>query len=210
MQSYFPNEPGTATPYAGEMQIPLEPQTIYSRKKGEKAEPVSVYDAQFRAGFDRKITDWAIDFMTRAKNDDKPFYVYLPYTQVHIPPIPDPEFAGSTKRGNFPDILTQMDVFTGRILDTLDQLGLAEDTIVVWASDNGADPNYRMPAIDPDPAGGSWQGSSGPWRGEYFTSLEGSNRAPCLVRWPGKVPAGKVSNERPADRWHRHGRLPAR
>ncbi|HEY5247479.1 MAG TPA: sulfatase-like hydrolase/transferase [Dermatophilaceae bacterium] len=195
MQSYFPNEAVTATPYAGEMQIPLGPQTIYSRKKGEKAEPVSTYDAPFRAGFDRKITDWAIDFMTRAKNDDKPFYVYLPYTQVHIPPIPDAEFAGSTKRGNFPDILTQMDVFTGRILDTLDELGLAEDTIVVWASDNGADPNYRMPAIDPDPAGGSWQGSSGPWRGEYFTSLEGSNRAPCLVRWPGKVPAGKVSNE---------------
>jgi len=195
MQSYFPNEAVTATPYAGEMQIPLGPQTIYSRKKGEKAEPVSVYDAEWRAGFDRKITDWAIDFMTRAKNDDKPFYVYLPYTQVHIPPIPDPEFAGSTKRGNFADILTQMDVFTGRILDTLDELGLADDTIVVWASDNGADPNYRMPAIDPDPAGGSWQGSSGPWRGGYFTSLEGSNRAPCLVRWPGKVPAGKVSNE---------------
>ena len=195
MQSYFPDGPVTATPYAGEMQVPMEPQTIYSRKKGEDAVPVGVYDAEFRAGFDRKITENAIDFITRAKNDDKPFYVYLPYTQVHIPPIPDPEFAGSTKRGNFPDILTQMDVFTGRILDTLDELGLAEDTIVVWASDNGADPNYRMPAIDPDPAGGSWQGSSGPWRGQYFTSLEGSNRAPCLVRWPGKVPAGKVSNE---------------
>jgi len=195
MQSYFPDGPVTATPYAGEMQVPMEPQTIYSRKKGEDAVPVGVYDAEFRAGFDRKITENAIDFITRAKNDDKPFYVYLPYTQVHIPPIPDPEYAGSTKRGNFADLLTQMDAFTGRILDTLEELGLAEDTIVVWASDNGADPNYRMPAIDPDPAGGSWQGSSGPWRGGYFTSLEGSNRAPCLVRWPGHVPAGKVSNE---------------
>jgi arylsulfatase len=195
MQSYFPDGAVTATPYAGDTQIPLGPEPIYQKVKGGQAEVIATYDAEFRAGFDRKITDWAIDFMTRAKNDDTPFYVYLPYTQVHIPPIPDPEFAGSTKRGNFPDILTQMDVFTGRILDTLDELGLAEDTIVVWASDNGADPNYRMPAIDPDPAGGSWQGSSGPWRGEYFTSLEGSNRAPCLVRWPGKVPAGKVSNE---------------
>ncbi len=145
--------------------------------------------------FDRKITDWAIDFVTRSKHEGKPFYVYLPYTQVHIPPISDPEYAGRTKRGNFADLLVQMDDFTGRILDTLDDLGLAEDTIVIWSSDNGADPNYRAPAMDPDPLGGQWSGFSGPWRGGYFTSLEGSNRAPCLIRWPGKVPAGKVSNE---------------
>jgi arylsulfatase A-like enzyme len=87
------------------------------------------------------------------------------------------------------------DDFTGWILDTLDDLGVAKDTIVVWSSDNGADPNYRAPAMDPDPLGGQWRGFSGLWRGGYFTSLEGSNRAPCLIRWPGKVPAGKVSNE---------------
>jgi arylsulfatase len=196
MQSYFPNGQVAATPYAGQAKVPLEPQPIYSRKKGEKHEVVATYDAEFRAGFDRKITDWAAtDFTTRAKNDGKPFFVYLPYTQVHIPPIPDPEYVGATKRGNFADLLTQMDAFTARILDCLDELGVAEDTIVVWTSDNGADPNYRTPAIDPDPAGGAWQGSSGPWRGGYFTSLEGSNRTPCLIRWPGKVPAGKVSNE---------------
>jgi arylsulfatase A-like enzyme len=66
---------------------------------------------------------------------------------------------------------------------------------VVWASDNGADPNFRYPAGDPDPFGGQWTGFSGPWRGGYFTSLEGSNRAPCIIRWPGRVPAGKVSNQ---------------
>jgi arylsulfatase len=92
-------------------------------------------------------------------------------------------------------VLTQIDDFTGRILDSLDELGVAEDTIVVWASDNGADTDYRMPAGDPDFFGGQWEGFSGPWRGGYFTSLEGSNRAPCLIRWPGKVPTGKVSNE---------------
>ncbi len=88
-----------------------------------------------------------------------------------------------------------MDTFTGQILDKLDELGVANDTIVVWTSDNGADPNYRFPAMDPDPAGGQWNGFSGPWRGGYFTSLEGSNRAPCIIRWPGEVPEGKVSNE---------------
>jgi arylsulfatase len=195
MQSYFPNGPVTATPYAGQAQIPLEPEPIYSRKKGGRPEVMATYDADWRAGFDRKITGWAVDFMTRASQDGKPFYVYLPYTQVHIPPIPDPEYAGKTRRGNWADLLTQLDDFTGQILDTLDELGIAGDTIVIWASDNGGDPNYRMPAADPDPLGGQWKGFSGPWRGGYFTSLEGSNRAPCIIRWPGKIPAGRVSNE---------------
>jgi arylsulfatase A-like enzyme len=195
MQSYFPDGSVTATPYAGEAQVLLEHESIYSRRKGEGPEVLATYDAAFRAEFDRKITDWAIEFMRRATQDAKPFFAYLPYTQVHIPPIPDPEFAGKTKRGNIADLLTQMDAFTGRILDALDELGVGEDTIVIWASDNGADPNFRYPAGDPDPFGGMWSGFSRPWRGGYFNSLEGSNRAPCLVRWPGRVPAGKVSNE---------------
>jgi arylsulfatase len=195
MQSYFPEGAMTSAPYAGKTKIPLELQPIYSKKKGAKAKVIATYDAKFRADFDRKITEWAIDFMSRSKQAGKPFYMYLPYTQVHIPPIPDPEFAGKTKRGNWADLLTQMDAFTGVILDKLDELGLAKDTIVVWTSDNGGDPTYRMPAMDPDPLGGQWNGFSGPWRGGYVTSLEGSNRVPCIIRWPGKVPAGKVSNE---------------
>ena len=66
---------------------------------------------------------------------------------------PTREYAGKTKRGNWADILTQMDDFTGVILDKLDELGIAEDTIVVWASDNGADPTYRFPADRPGPGG---------------------------------------------------------
>lgn len=194
-QSYFPQGTVTATPYAGKAQIPIEPEPIYSRKKGAKAKVIATYDVEFRAGFDRKITEWAMDFMTRSKQAGKPFYMYLPYTQVHIPPIPDPAYAGKSKRGNWADLLTQMDDFTGMILDKLSELGLVEDTIVVWTSDNGADPNFRTPAMDPDPLGGQWTGCSGPWRGGYFTALEGSNRTPCIIRWPGKVPAGTVSNE---------------
>jgi arylsulfatase len=195
MQSYFPAGTVTATPYAGGMEIPMELQTIYARKKGEKPEAVATYDAEFRAGFDRKITDWAVDFMRRSHQQGKPFYMYLPYTQTHIPIIPDPEYAGKSKRGNWADVLTQMDDFTGRILDELDALGVGDDTIVVWASDNGADSTYREPAGDPDPFGGLWNGFSGIWRGSLFTSLEGSNRTPCIIRWPGNVPTGKVSNE---------------
>ena len=125
MQSYFPNGEVTAEPYAGPTKVALELEPIYSRKEGEKPEVVATYDAEFRAGFDRKITGWATEFMRRSKEAGKPFYAYLPYTQVHIPPIPDPEYVGKTKRGNFADMLTQMDDFTGVILDKLDELGLA-------------------------------------------------------------------------------------
>src|SRR5262249_25688210 len=140
MQSYFPNGAVTAAPYAGATQIPLEPQPIYSKREGAPAEVVATHDAAFRAAFDRKISDWAIDFIGRAKAAGKPFYVYPPTPQAHPPPIPDPEYAGKTKRGSWADLLVQMDAFTGRILDTLDALGIAEDTIVVWTLDNGADP----------------------------------------------------------------------
>ncbi len=194
-QSYFPQGSVTSAPYAGTTEIPLGPQPIYSKKKGSKAEVIATYDTTFRSDFDRKITEWAIDFMTRSKETGKPFYMYLPYTQPHIPPIPDPAFAGKTKRGNWADLLSQMDAFTGMTLDKLDELGLSEDTIVIWTSDNGGDTTYRMPAMDPDPLGGQWNGFSGPWRGGIGTSMEGSNRAPFIIRWPGKVPAGKVSNE---------------
>lgn len=195
MQSYFPQGPVTVAPYGGTAEIPLELQSIYARKKGGTAEAIATYDAEFRAGFDRKITDWAIDFMERAHQARRPFFAYLPYTQVHIPTIPDPEYVGITRRGGMADLLTQMDAFTGKILDKLETMGLSDNTIVIWTSDNGSDPTYRMPAIDPDPLGNQWNGFSGPWRGGYFTSLEGSNRVPCIVRWPGRVPQGKLSNE---------------
>jgi hypothetical protein len=140
----------TAAPYAGAAKIPVGPEPIFSRKKGEKPEVIATYDTEFRACLDRKITDWARGFMKRSKDDGKPFHAYLPYTQVHIPPIPDPEYASKTRHGSWADILTQMDDFTRKILDALDELGLAEDTIVVWASDNGADSTHRMPPSDPD------------------------------------------------------------
>ena len=75
------------------------------------------------------------------------------------------------------------DQAVGRVLDKLDQCGLTESTIVIFTSDNG--PEYFYP----------WHGTAGPWRGNYFTAWEGSLRVPFLVRWPGRVPAGGVSNE---------------
>jgi arylsulfatase len=76
-----------------------------------------------------------------------------------------------------------MDAYTGELLDTVDKLGIKDNTIFIFASDNG--PEMTEP----------WTGWGGPWRGTFFTGLEGSLRVPFIIRWPGKIPAGRVSNE---------------
>jgi len=230
MQSYFPNGTVTSAPYAGAMQIPLEYEPIYARKKGGKHEVVATYDAEFRAGFDRQITGWATDFMRRSHQQGKPFYLYLPYTQTHIPTIPDPEYVGRTKRGNWADILTQMDDFTGQILDELHTLGLGEDTIVVWASDNGGDSTYRMPAGDRTRSAGHGtdSGARGGARCYFARGLEpdamhhplagesagqqGHQRTGARGRLVPHSGAGRRRERarRPGDRRDGHARLPAR
>jgi len=85
--------------------------------------------------------------------------------------------------GDFADVLTQIDAYTGELLDTIQKLGIADNTIFIFTADNGPE---MMPG---------YQGWSGPWRGSYFTAREGSLRVPFIMRWPRKVPAGAVSNE---------------
>ena len=100
-----------------------------------------------------------------------------------MPTLPNLEFAGKTGNGDWADSLAEMDFRTQQILTAIKEAGIEDNTLVVFASDNGPE------ATDP------WQGDGGPWRGTYFTAMEGSLRAPFIVRWPGKVPAGQVSNE---------------
>jgi arylsulfatase A-like enzyme len=121
--------------------------------------------------------------MKRSVQSRRPFYAYVPFTLVHFPTLPNPQFAGKTGFGDFPDALAEMDAHVGAILDAIDGLRIRDNTLVVFTSDNGPE------------AMGPWQGSSGPWRGYYFTHMEGSLRVPFIVRWPGRIPAGRVSNE---------------
>ena len=161
----------------------LKQEHIYSAKKGSPAKEVKVYDVPARREIDREITDHAKDFMTRQAKADKPFFLYLPYTQTHLPVLPSAEFKGKSGNGQWGDVLMQIDAYTGELLDKVEELGIADNTVFIFTSDNGgeATPGY--------------QGWSGPWSGSYFTGKEGSLRVPFIVRWPGKVPAGKVSNE---------------
>ncbi|MCC6587025.1 MAG: arylsulfatase [Bryobacterales bacterium] len=156
---------------------------VLESRRGEDPRSVKVYDLKARAAIDGEITTRAIGYMRGHAKTRKPFFLYLPYTQPHMPILPDPEFAGKTRNGEFADVLAQIDAYTGRLLDEVDRLGIRDNTIFIFTSDNGAE--ATMP----------YHGFNGPWRGTYFTGFEGSLRAPFLIRWPGKIPAGRVSNE---------------
>jgi len=175
-EAFWPSDPGAKA--AG-----VAFTHIMEGRKGEKSRQLAVYDLDQRRLIDAEITRRTIDFMKRGVRSGKPFYAYVPFTQVHFPTLPNPKFAGKTGYGDFPDTLAEMDAHVGEILDAIDSLGIRDNTLVVFTSDNG--PEATWP----------WQGSSGPWRGYYFTHMEGSLRTPFIIRWPGRIPAGRVSNE---------------
>lgn len=175
-ESMFPSQPG-----AKELGLPF--MHTSEGRKGEKSREVAVYDLEQRRLIDAEITRRTVDFMERSVQAGKPFYAYVPFTLVHFPALPNPKFSGKTGHGDFADCLAEMDANVGRILAAVDELKVRDNTIVVFTSDNGPDPTAPS------------NGWAGPWRGYYFTHMEGSLRTPFIIRWPGKVPAGRVSNE---------------
>ena len=156
---------------------------IVEAHKGEVPRDVKPYDITARRKIDSELNDRAIDFIERNAKKNKPFFAFIPYTQPHLPTLPHPDFDGKTGNGHYADVLSEIDYRAGQILDAIDELKIRDNTVVIWFSDNG--PEYFYP----------WHGTAGPWRGNYFTAWEGSMRAPFLIRWPGKIPEGSVSNE---------------
>jgi arylsulfatase len=150
-------------------------------KRNQTPKETDVYDRAKRATIDREITDHAIDFIKRKAK--QPFFVYVPYTQTHEPVDPHPNFKGSTGNGSFADVLAQTDAYVGELLGTINELGLKDNTIFIFTSDNGREGIKRS------------FGFTGPWRGTMFSPYEGSLRVPFLIRYPGKIPAQKVSND---------------
>ncbi len=134
-----------------------------------------------------RYTEEAIRFIRR--NRDRPFFLYLPHTFPHRPLHASERFRGRSRAGLYGDTVECLDWSTGRILDTLTELGLDEQTLVCFTSDNGPPP--AAPARGEQGA----SGSAGPLRGWKFTPYEGGFRVPAIIRWPGKIPAGRVCSE---------------
>jgi arylsulfatase len=122
-------------------------------------------------------------FIRRNAGDGKPFFVYFNHSMMHMPVIPRAEFKGKTGQGEWADSLLELDGDFGRLLDLLKELKIVDNTLVVFAGDNGPEEVLL------------WRGSPGYWEGSYFAGGEGNLRTPCIVRWPGKVPAGRSSND---------------
>ena len=136
------------------------------------------------------ITAHAIRFIEQ--HQDEPFFMYFATNDVHVPRFPHERFRGKSPMGLRGDAILQFDWSVGQLMETLDRLGLTENTLVILSSDNGpvVDDGYADRAVellgDHKPAG--------PWRGGKYSNFEGGTRVPAIVRWPGKVAKGEVSD----------------
>ncbi|SKB79863.1 sulfatase family protein [Dyadobacter psychrophilus] len=128
------------------------------------------------------ITEKAVSFIKR--NKKKPFFLYVPHPMPHVPLAASANFKGKSERGIFGDVLTELDWSVGQIMKELKDQGLDDNTIVIFTSDNGPWLNY-----------GDHAGSAGGFREGKGTSYEGGQRVAAMIRWPGVVPAGRVSNK---------------
>jgi len=132
---------------------------------------------------DQEVTDGALDFIERAHAAEKPFFLWWNSTRMHIWTHLKPEAEGKTGLGVYPDGMVEHDGHVGEILDKLDALGIADNTIVMYSTDNGAE---MMTWPD---------GGTTPFRGEKNTNWEGGYRVPTVIRWPGVIEPGSVYND---------------
>ena len=132
---------------------------------------------------DQEFTDAALKFMDRSDRDEKPFFIWFNATRMHVWTRLAPRWQGASGYGLYADGLMEHDFHVGQLLDKLDELGIADNTIVVYSTDNGSQTNTY-----PD-------GGAEPFRGEKGSTWEGGFRVPALIRWPGVVKPGTVIND---------------
>ncbi len=123
-------------------------------------------------------TEHAVKFIEDHK--DRPFFLYVPHSMPHVPLFVSDKFKGKSEQGMYGDVIMEIDWSVGRIMTTLKRLGLEDNTLVIYTSDNGPWLSY-----------GDHAGSAGPLREGKGTTWDGGHREPCIMRWPGNIPAGE-------------------
>jgi arylsulfatase A-like enzyme len=156
---------------------------LESRKGDREPRILKRLDLDVRRDVDREFLTRGNAFMKRSVDAGRPFFLYFNHSLMHMPTIPRPEFKGKSGQGDWADCLLELDSDFGEILDALKELKIDDNTIVVFSGDNGPE------ELEP------WRGHPGFFDGSYFTGMEGSLRTPCMVRYPGRVPPGRQSNE---------------
>ena len=130
----------------------------------------------------KRYTEEAVKFIE--KNEDKPFFLYLPHTMPHIPLFASKKFKGKSDRGPYGDTIEEIDWSVGEIMKALRKNNLDENTLVIYTSDNGP---WKLKE--------GRGGSAHPLRGYKFQTYEGGMRVPCIMSWKGKIPSGTVCDE---------------
>jgi arylsulfatase A-like enzyme len=151
---------------------------------------VKPFTREVRAEIDTELVAKSIDFMRRNQAAGKPFFLYLPFSMGHFPNLPSKDFAGRSRIGQYGDKMMEGDYHVGQILDALKDLKLDDDTILMFASDNGPQGETAREMgnqATPD------MGNSGPFRGELGEATEGAIRTMAFIRWPGHVKPGTTS-----------------
>jgi arylsulfatase len=150
----------------------------------QRIESMGRLDTKRMETYDDETTEQSLDFMRRAVEDDKPFFIWHNTSRTHSFTHLRPKYADMvSEKGFMGAAMTEFDDGIGRLLDELDKLGIAENTIVIISSDNGA-----MESTWPD-------GGSQPFRSEKGTAWEGGFRVPTVVRWPGVIEPGRIIND---------------
>ena len=176
LESLWPSDPGYERKYA---QI----TTVVESVKGGEMKHLQELTVEVRRNLDAEYMKRAKASIKKSVDAGRPFFLYFNHTMMHMPVLPRDEFKGKSGYGDWSDSLLELDADLGTLLDYLKELGIDGNTIVVFTGDNG-----------PEEAEG-YRGTSGFFEGSYFAGSEGNLRTPAIVRYPGKVPAGQVSNE---------------
>jgi arylsulfatase A len=175
-QDYWPDQPKLTTN--------LPPKIVATK---HSYPPLHIYDGDkiFRKEMTiddlNHLTTWYTERSVKFidKNKDHPFFLYLAHNMPHVPLGVSDKFRGKSKRGLYGDVIEEIDWSVGQVLGAIKRDGLDKNTWVIFLSDNG-----------PWLAYGNWAGSAGPLREGKFTVWEGGTRVPCIMRWPGHIPAG--------------------
>ncbi len=183
------------TPYSNDMwpkhpDYAILPREMAERKWGFPPLPLIEDDSiaipevtgEIQAKFTTMFTERAVSFIEEYQ--DRPFFVYLAHPMPHVPIFASDRYLGKSGLGLYGDVIMEIDWSVGRINQVLDSLGLSGNTLVIFTSDNGPWLSY-----------GNHAGSAGPLREGKGTAWDGGVREPCVMRWPGKIPAGAVCNE---------------
>ncbi|WP_020208549.1 arylsulfatase [Gilvimarinus chinensis] len=159
------------------------PRGVIKSTADGKVEDTGPLTSKRMETIDEEFLAATLDFIERAHKADKPFFVWHNTSRMHIFTHLKPESEGKTGRGIYADGMVEHDGHVGVLLDKLDELGITDNTIVLYTTDNGAE-KFSWP-----------DGGTSPFRGEKASTWEGGIRVPMLVRWPAQIPGGQVNNK---------------